>query len=334
MKTINKYFLLAMAGSLLTFAACSDDIEREPSPVVDPDCQGAYFAADNTYAYELDPESPTSITLTVARTNTEAAATIGIEVLTNTENIFEIPESVSFEAGQSEADITLNFPNAEIGASYSYELKLEEGSYNPYVEETLYAAGDVIRIKWNEFDTAIYTDGMVGTVYGVDYPLSWYVNAAWAEFPDGSMRVRVLNPYCEAFNVDDNGIYDGFPYVDATMITNNNVQMIINTNANRTEATMDYFDFGCFLNPDDGNLIGGTAYGIFQGTTDDFPLGEVDYDAEAEQLNSIIFGENSLFASVASLWAQGQAGIAENPTTLFFSLEAWQEYQAENAPAE
>ena len=194
MKTINKYLFLAMAGSMLTFAACSDDIERDPSPIVDPDCQGAYFAADNTYEYELEPESPTSITLTVARTNTTDAATVGIEVLTNAENVFEVPESVSFEAGQSEADITLNFPNAEIGTSYSYELKLEEGSYNPYADQTLYAAGDVIRIKWNEFETAIYTDGMVSTVYSVEYPLSWYVNAAWAEFPDGSMRIRVLNP--------------------------------------------------------------------------------------------------------------------------------------------
>ena len=330
MKTINKYFFLAMAGSMLTFAACSDDMEREPSPTVDPDCQGAYFAADNTYKYELDPESPTSITLTVARTNTEAAATIGIEVLSNTENIFEVPESVSFEAGQSEADITLNFPNAEIGTSYNYELKLEEGSHNPYADETLFAAGDVIRIKWNEFDTAIYTDGMVSAGYGVEYPMSWYVDAQWTELPDGSMRVRVLNPYCEAFNVDDNGIYDGFPYVDATMITNNNVQMIINTDVNRTEATMPYIDFGCFLNESEGNLMGGTAYGVFGTSIDEFPLGVVDYDAEAEQLNSIIFGENSLFFSIATVWAQGSGYIATNPTTLFFSLEAWQEYQAEH----
>ena len=334
MKTINKYLFLAMAGSMLTFAACSDDIERDPSPIVDPDCQGAYFAADNTYEYELEPESPTSITLTVARTNTADAATVGIEVLTNAENVFEVPESVSFEAGQSEADITLNFPNAEIGTSYSYELKLEEGSYNPYADQTLYAAGEVIRIKWNEFETAIYTDGMVSTVYSVEYPLSWYVDADWAEFPDGSMRIRVLNPYCEAFNVDANGIYDGFPHVDATMITSNDVQMIINTDANRTEATMDYFDFGCFLNPDDGNLLGGTAFGIFSGTTDDFPLGVVDYDAEAKQLNSIIFGENSLFASIATLWAEGRAGIASNPTTLFFSLDGWKKYQEENATEE
>ncbi len=325
MKTINKYFFLAMAGSMLTFAACSDDMEREPSPTVDPDCQGAYFAADNTYAYELDPESPTSITLTVARTNTEAAATIGIEVLTNTENIFEVPESVSFEAGQSEAALTLNFPNAEIGASYSYELKLEEGSYNPYADKTLYAAGDVIRIKWNEFDTAIFTDGMVSALYGVEYPMSWYVDAAYAEFPDGTMRVRITNPFHEAFNVDENGIYDGYPHIDASMITNNNVQMIINTNANRTEALMNGpLYLGFFLNESEGEFICGTASGMVEG---DFPAGEVEYDAETG-LKSIIFGNQSLFVSLSELWPS--IWLAENPTTLFTSLEAWQEYQAEH----
>ena len=52
MKTINKYFLLALAGGLLSFSACSDDIEREPSPIVPEDCQGAAFSAENEYDYE------------------------------------------------------------------------------------------------------------------------------------------------------------------------------------------------------------------------------------------------------------------------------------------
>lgn len=188
MKTINKYLFLAMAGSMLTFAACSDDIERDPSPIVDPDCQGAYFAADNTYEYELDPESPMSFTLTVGRANTESAATIGIEVLANSENVFEIPESVSFEAGQSTATITLNFPNAEIGTSYNYELKLEEGSYNPYSDQTAYVSGEVLRIKWLSY-TAVFNDSWMGLE---DSPVT-------VQNVEGENRWRIVDPYAEFF---------------------------------------------------------------------------------------------------------------------------------------
>ena len=335
MKIINKYILGAMAGCLFAFTSCSDDIVREPSPAVDPNCQGAYFVAndqfdsdENSYSYELEPEAAQEITLTVGRSNTTDAATVGIEVLTNTENMFEVPASVSFDAGQAETSLTIPFPNAEIGVSYNLALKLAEGDYNPYADASTHIICNVIRIKWNPFDTAIYTDGMVSTVYGVDYPLTWTVDAEWAEFPDGSMRVRLNNPYREAFNVTSDGIYDGYPYIGPDMVTNPNVKLQINIDSNKTKATMDVTYLGFFLNESDGELLGGTAYGLFQGTEDNYPLGVVKYDKESEQLESIIFGPNSLFASVESLWAGGRAGIASNPTTLFFSYEAYQEYLA------
>ena len=96
------------------------------------------------------------------------------------------------------------------------------------------------------------------------------------------------------------------------------------------EAIIPALKFGAFLNSGDGQLIGGSAFGVFQGGKDKYPLGEVAYDKEGN-LVSIIFGPNSLFASVESLWAEGKAGIAANPTTLFFSLESWKKYQEDSA---
>lgn len=328
MKTINKYFLFALTGGLLAFSACSDDIERESSPLVPESCQGASFSAANKYDYELEPEAAMELTLTVTREKTDGTATVGVEVLDNTENVFEVPATVSFADGEKEAALTLKFPNAEIGTSYNYALKFVEGDYNPYLDKTVYVSGSVIRIKWNPLETAIYTDGMISTLYGVDYPLSWYVNAEYASFPDGSLRVRLNSPYCVAENVDDNGIYDGYPYFDSESIVNPNVKMQIDITGK--EAHIPAFKFGAFLNSSDGQLLGGSAYGVFKGTKDDFPLGEVAYDKEGK-LASIVFGPNSLFASIESLWAVGKAGIATNPTTLFFSLEGWEEYQEASA---
>ena len=44
MKAINKYFLIALAGVSLTLTACSDDIEREPSPVPTDGIQAYVYA--------------------------------------------------------------------------------------------------------------------------------------------------------------------------------------------------------------------------------------------------------------------------------------------------
>ena len=85
-----------------------------------------------------------------------------------------------------------------------------------------------------------------------------------------------------------------------------------------------------YLNEADGQLLGGSAYGMFQGTKDDYPLGEVTYDEDSKQPISIVFGPNSLFGSVEALFAEGKAGLASNPTTLFFSVDAWKEYMEEN----
>ena len=74
MKAINKYFLIALAGVSLTLTACSDDIEREPSPVPTDGIQ-AYIYADATSLTYL-PNDEQSFVVKVARQKTEEAATV------------------------------------------------------------------------------------------------------------------------------------------------------------------------------------------------------------------------------------------------------------------
>lgn len=97
MKKVTKYIALLIGGiALLSMAACSDDDGRTPSPAVDPNCIGASFVGDNIGYEELEDTDPKELTLTISRDKTEAAATVAIEVQANTENIFNIPQSVSF----------------------------------------------------------------------------------------------------------------------------------------------------------------------------------------------------------------------------------------------
>ena len=107
---MKKYIKIAIFGVLSwALGACSDSVERDPSPTVSPDCVGAYFSETNTYNYELDP-AITSITLTVGRDKSDAAVTVPVKVLSNSDNIFVIPESVSFAAGESETTLEVTFP--------------------------------------------------------------------------------------------------------------------------------------------------------------------------------------------------------------------------------
>ena len=328
MKTINKYFLMALAGGLLSFTACSDDIEREVSPVVDSNCPGVYFSADNNYALELEPEAALEMTLKVERTNTEDAATVKVEVLSNTENVFEVPETITFEAGQAEAPLTIKFPNAEIGLSYSYALKFGEGDYNPYADQQTYVSGSIIRIKWNPVSTAILLDGTVANFFGVPYPTAHYVTAEMAELPTGVTKVRLLNPFAPATaDIDVDGVYTGYPYTFAEEMTGRDVKMLIDIIG--SEATMSQtlmgFDWGY------GEFFCGSIYPDLVDDKATYPLGEVTKGDDGQMI-SIVFGPNSLYSGMLNYNNAGAYPVA-NPTCIFFSVDALKEYLAE-LPAE
>ena len=312
----------------MTFSACSDD-EWAAGPQTDPSCIGAYFVAgegfdesDNSYYYELEPEAATELTLTVSRTNTDEAATVGLVQLVNTENVFQVPESVSFDAGQAEETITVTFPNTEIGVSYSLELGLEEGSFDVYNRYTAVKA-EVIRIKWNPIETAICIDGLVPNFFNAPYPDPFYVDAEYASLPGGVERVRLTNPYKPATGVDENGIDIGYPNnVEADMV-NNNVTMVIEING--TKASVAHtglgFDWGY------GEFFAGTVASNLGQSEATYPLGVVTRDTEGA-LESIIFGANSMYSSMTN-YQDGGAYPAANPTCFFFSLEALMDYLSE-----
>lgn len=325
MKALNKYLFLALAGSLFALTSCEDSVEREPSPVTDPNTQGAYFPETNQYSYEFEPEAAQELTLTIARENTEAATTVPVEVLVNTDNVFQIPESVSFEAGQAEAPLHITFPDAEIGITYNYELKFGEGAYDPYMDKPTYAAGDVIRIKWNPFDEAVYMEGLVFgffTFQGFGWPYGVYVNAEYADFPDGSKRVRIINPYTPGYDVDSHGIYSGIPYLDTSNMVSNDVKLQIDINGSEASIPQTFlgFDMGY------GEFITGNVYPTYASDKNAYPLGKATSDDEGNLL-SIVFGPNSLFGCMLD---DGRIYPLANPTGFFFSVEEYEKYLQEN----
>ena len=285
---MKKYIKIAIFGVLSwALGACSDSVERDPSPTVSPDCVGAYFSETNTYNYELDP-AITSITLTVGRDKSDAAVTVPVKVLSNSDNIFVIPESVSFAAGESETTLEVTFPNAEMGTEYSFEITFDSEYINPYKGASL-SRTVMQRIKWENIGMGVYIDGTVSTFFGVS-PMAVGLEIEKADL-GSSIKYRFYNAYAPAENYisKDPVIYDGYPYNETFL----GDRLFVLT------STIDGVSIG-------------SVYGNLSNDIKTYPLGTITGDVITFPLNSLFIQDND-----------GASPAGKNETKLYLSIDAY-----------
>ena len=113
----NKYLYLLLLWSVCgMFVSCGNDpidYQAALTPLTDAGPE-LTFGTNNTKLVSLQPNDPTTDVISVYRGKADAAATYSIVVLKNDENVFTVPQTVSFEAGSNKADITISYNN-EIG---------------------------------------------------------------------------------------------------------------------------------------------------------------------------------------------------------------------------
>src|SRR5690554_391114 len=94
---INKLIKTFSLLLVVAFAACSDFEDTvAPSPQRPAGNQGVYFPTSNPSLFELEPTAATQVTLKVARELSSGAVQVPITVETNDDNVFNVPQSVSF----------------------------------------------------------------------------------------------------------------------------------------------------------------------------------------------------------------------------------------------
>lgn len=192
---LNKIFLLAGIAAAGVLASCSDDDYEQGAVATGNQLQAVTFGNDNIFSAELDPSDPTSITITVQRDAEHAAtaASVPLKVVSNTDDVFEVPATAEFAAGSTETTVTVTFDNSEIGVPYSCEIAIDDAYVNPYVSVKTYAI-DIQRVKWNSLGLCEYNDTF--TNY-----FAYYVEI---QQRDGTNTFRLLNPYDGAnANEDD-----------------------------------------------------------------------------------------------------------------------------------
>lgn len=158
MKVFDKYFLALLTGGLM-FISCSDEIEREPSPVPTDGIQ-AYIYADATSLTYL-PDEDQSFVVKVARQKTEEAATVHLS--TDTEGI-TLPATVNFAAGETVKDVQVAF-DIPIGSSLTVTIIIPE-------EESYIYAGNAVTVNiardytWLNIGTGVY----ISSAFGESWP--------------------------------------------------------------------------------------------------------------------------------------------------------------------
>ncbi|MDL2255967.1 hypothetical protein LJC38_05245 [Parabacteroides sp. OttesenSCG-928-K15] len=126
MRRIIYISLLAVVVTTL-FCACSDDNTYSPGEQNDPNTMAVFFPTNNRNVITLSNQDEYKVDILVSRLKTDKAATVPVKVIKKDE-VFVVPESVVFQAGEAESKITVSFPSAET-SSYSFIIGIEGSEY-------------------------------------------------------------------------------------------------------------------------------------------------------------------------------------------------------------
>lgn len=222
---MKKNIAIVLAFLALAFIGCDKNVPYEPGKPATTD-QCIYFPVSAVTGVELDPEAGIdSVNVVVARTNADSALSVLLFVKQNTDNVFIVPDTINFEAGEFTDTITVKFDTTmQVGSTYGFQVQVDLDALNPYKIEKD-ASGKPLSPTFNYEATLIkYEPGegvWVGDYdclvkyYGIPEGLAWHVDYKLAKLPSGTWKLRIINPYAklpESAEPDEYGLYDAFPY--------------------------------------------------------------------------------------------------------------------------
>lgn len=213
MKKISKYLLL-LAVAVFTFTACENNPQREPSPEDSPLAVSFTNGGDPAAKVNLAKDPLETIVALHRSCNLDKADTIKVTVV-EADPVFVIDPVFIFAPGDKEVAHKVTFATGEADSTYTFKLELPENKVSPYLAGHSTFEYTVLLELWSEPALGVFVEQTVGPAFGAGVN-AWYVEFQTAENPDGSMRLRMINPYA-SFKSDDpdaDGIYDGNPWTD------------------------------------------------------------------------------------------------------------------------
>lgn len=159
MKNLFKY-AFTLVVSALVLSACTDEYEYDaPAPY-----EGFYITGEQS-AYMFTPaDESQSFTVKVVRPQGGGEETIA---LTNNNELFNVPESVTFEAGQTEAEFTVTCA-LESGQSETLNISLPEGTYDETYFSGTFSIYVVCDYVWEDAGTVTFYSELLISGFGLN----------------------------------------------------------------------------------------------------------------------------------------------------------------------
>lgn len=146
MKKYMKGLFFLLAG-LSVFVACKEDDEITVGKWDAADNYANIYFEESGESYELAPTDETTVQVPVFRRNTTGALDAVLTATVNTDEVFTFGPA-KFADGDSLAYVTVNFPNAQIGKTYTLQLTSEDPNLVSSYSQGIVYTVDVIRVKW------------------------------------------------------------------------------------------------------------------------------------------------------------------------------------------
>ncbi len=161
---LNKLFAYIAASALLFgSAACSDDDTYSAGPKVEG--AQAYFP-DEMASKLFSVNEEKSISIPVNRVETEEALTLNVlSDAGDAQDLFTIPESVTFAAGQNTTDLVISFDTLEEGNEYPVQLLLNDpDNTTPYGNSQISIT--IALWPWEKLGTGKFRDDWIAPMFG------------------------------------------------------------------------------------------------------------------------------------------------------------------------
>lgn len=190
MKT-NKVTLLTAFFAVLLFAACTEDIVREPSPIANPASTNVYFSVTNKTSPVLALEQ-NELYVSVIREKSTAAQEVDLIIENLYGDTISIPSKVSFKAGEDSVALKITVKDMKLMKKYKIAISVDPQQSNPYVAQPVYPRIDLNILKE---DFAPFADGTYSSDFFED---SW---EQLLEYSPATKIYRMKDCWMPGYNV-------------------------------------------------------------------------------------------------------------------------------------
>lgn len=185
MKYINRLFLMLVGAAALTFASCSDDDDDyAPGAATNAEGINVYFDSANKSAQAIGP-TDTEFTLTLQRNKADKAISVPLSVSEVNADLFTVPQSVDFSAGEQTKNITIKVSDKmEMFTTYLLSIGIDPAFTTPYAQSDVFPRMELSIVKedYKPYATGTYYSEFWGDEDG--NPLETEVVLEYSEILD------------------------------------------------------------------------------------------------------------------------------------------------------